>query len=368
MNLRSPVAIVGAGPAGSSLARRLAASGVEVLLFHAPTRAEKHCGGGIPARTFDEFPWLDELAPLGREIRLITIIPPRGSPCNVALTKPVMIFTRRVFDDALRAAALAAGARIVAEQVRSVRIDGTGWLVRTDVSEHRAAFLVGADGVTGVVRRAVAERFAPSALSLCAGYYFDPPDDEKIVIGFLIRKASYAWIFPRPDAASAGIGAPLVGSSAQALRQELREWLRTIYPGHPFDFSRSYASLVPTYTGKTKAVCGKGWALVGDAAGVAEPVTREGIYFSIKSSELLAAALMNGQPEEYVPSLAECLYQEHRHALFIRKYLFRPLFTESVIRLMTRSTSARSAMQRFFSATLRYGPLGRELLRSFHTS
>jgi len=354
MNPSFPIAIVGAGPAGSSLARRLAGAGRETMLFHSSTAEGKHCGGGIPPRTFDEFPWLRDIAAPSRDVNLITLVSPAGEACEIELQRPVRIFSRPLFDEGLRAMARSAGARVINERVRSLRRDGSCWIIRTDSSERIASFLVGADGVAGIARRTLAGRFPPSALSLCAGYYLSAPDPARIVIGFLRRRESYAWIFPRPDMASAGIGAPLAGGHAGALRGELRSWLTGIHPDHPFDFSRPYASLVPTYTGTSNAVCGDGWALVGDAAGVAEPVTREGIFFSIASAEICASAILEGRSVSYSRHLSAFLSERFRGALLIRRHLFTPFLTRRVIRTLSRSRAARKRMQSFFSGDLRY--------------
>jgi flavin-dependent dehydrogenase len=63
-----------------------------------------------------------------------------------------------------------------------------------------------------------------------------------------------------------------------------------------------YAARIPGLAAKTwetRKVCGDGWALLGDAAGFADPVTGEGIYYALRSAELLAEAYLSGQPQTY---------------------------------------------------------------------
>lgn len=352
-----PVAIVGAGPAGAALGSLLAAAGRDTLLFHDPRTPDKHCGGGLPARTLDAFPWMGGLTAPRREIRCITLIAPSGNSSDIPLSRPVSVFSRPALDHALRERALKAGARLIPERVRFVERIGRGWIIRTAGSEHRASFLVGADGVTGLVRRTVARPFAPPALSLCAGYYFEPPDRNRITIGYMMQRATYAWIFPGPSGASAGMVAPLAGSDCNKLRAWLRLWLAQHFPGYRFDFSCPYAALVPTYHRGNGEPCGNGWALVGDAAGVAEPATREGIHFSLASSGLLAPALLMGRPERYGEMLATYLSTEHTMALWFRRLFFSPFFTERAMRSITRSPSFSHAVQHFFSGPLDYGNL-----------
>lgn len=353
--LKAPIAIVGAGPSGSSLAYLLSRSDREVMLFAAPVSSKKYCGGGIPARSFDDLPWFEQIPSPFKAISRITLISPSGISCDLNISRPLRVFEREAFDKRLRELARSHGAGIIPERVRSLRREGASWLVRTDLSEYRAGFLVGAGGAASLVRRRLSRRSPPSALSLCAGYYFTPPDEHTIFTGFLKRRAAYAWIFPRPGQASAGIVAPLYGSDKKSLLRELRDWLERSFPSKHFDYSRSYAALVPAFTGGKTTVAGYRWALVGDAAAVADPVSREGIYFSIKSSELLATALLNWQPENY-PYLLRRFQKKHfEPAAFLRNYLFAPFFTERLIRLAKRNIFARRALERFFSGSLDYG-------------
>ncbi len=365
MNL-SPfnVAIVGAGPGGASLACMLSKAGVKVLLLHSPETAEKHCGGGMPARVFDEFPWLEEAMSCCREIHRITLISPHGRSCDLDLARPMRTVLRAGFDDWLRGRARLSGTRIVNERVRSVRREGFSWRIFTDASEYRASFLVGADGATSLVRRTLSKPFIPSSFSLCAGYYFTPPDEERIIIGLLAKRAAYAWMFPRPGPASAGIVAPLAGSNRHALLGELRSWLDLSFPGFSFDYSRPYCALVSAYTRGNGDVCGDGWALLGDAAGVADPITREGIYFSLKSAEIFSSALLSGHPEDYGRALIAFLTKHHRAALLLRSSVLAPFFTERAIRLIKSNASAKRQMERFFSGPLSYAILSRVMLAS----
>lgn len=360
----SNVAIVGAGPAGASLAAWLSKAGVEVLLFHSPGTAEKHCGGGIPPRAINELAWLYELPSPRKEINRVTLMSPGGIAHDLKLTHPLITVARAEFDDGLRRRAVRSGTRLLNERVRSFQRDGRLWRICTESSEYGADFIVGADGTAGLVRRALSERFPQSSLSLCAGYYVTPPDEERIVIGFLKRRAAYAWIFPRPGLASAGVVAPLEESGRNTLPGELRDWLDRSFPGFAFDYSRPYSALVSTYSARGGPVCGDGWALIGDAAGVADPITREGIYFSVKSAEFLASAYLSGQPGDYGEKLGSFLAERHRAALFLRRYLFTPFLTEHTIRLARKNSHANRAMENFVSGSLDYGVLGRGMIAS----
>jgi len=354
-------AIIGAGPAGSTLAMLLAERNRDVTIFHDPGAPEKHCAGGIPFRSLELFPWLKDLEAPSRGIRSITLVSPSGIRCDLRLCRPITLYERASFDAGLRAAARRAGARFIEKRARSFRKEGGLWVVVSDGLEIRSHYLVGADGATSIVRRRLSRRFTRPSMSLCAGYYLEPVDKESIFVGYLKRKASYAWIFPRPGLASTGIGAPIKGANADSLRSELREWLERLYPGHKFDYSRPYASLVSTYAGAVSTVSGDGWALVGDAAGVADPVTREGIFFSMVSAKLLADSILEGHPETYGARFAQFMRGSHRFATFLRKYAFRASPIERMFWLLQKSASGRAALEEFFSGSLDYVALAKAL-------
>ncbi len=363
MNVKnSPIAIIGAGPAGSCLAYSLASAGLKVILFTGQKNLEKHCGGGVPARAFDEFPWLREVPAPFRDIGRITVVSPRGNRCDLELSRPLRIFDRSSLDQGFRDRASSAGAHIIPEKVLFVRRVGIAWRIGTENYEHRVSFLIGADGATSLVRRTLSMPICPSSLSLSAGYYLSPPDKDRIFIGFPTIRSTYCWLFPRPGLASVGIVSPLKGTDKKTLLGELQNWLKTIFPGDTLDYSKDYSALIPTFTSRTGTVSGNRWALVGDAAAVADPVTREGIYFSIKSAELLAKAILDNRIESYGKQLRVASKKEHRSARLARRLFFRPFLIERFIRMAAKRGAAHRSLERFFSGSLNYKRLLLQIL------
>jgi flavin-dependent dehydrogenase len=225
--------------------------------------------------------------------------------------------------------------------------------VSADDGPHRARFVVGAGGVSGPVGRSLAGRVPLSSLSLCAGYYVHPPGGN-IVVGFLRRRACYAWMFPGPSAASVGVVSPLGAADGKELLNVLRAWLDGAFPGLRFDLTRPFFALVPEYRSRRSPVCGPGWALVGDEAGVADPVTREGIFFSLLSSEALACALREGDEASYGRRFTTLMASAHRRALAARRLFFRPPLPGLLVRAARRSPRSRELLGGFFSGDLAY--------------
>lgn len=358
------VAIVGAGPAGSTLAALLARAGFATLLFHAVGRP-KHCGGGVPPRAFDRLPLLRGLAAPRAEIRRISFSAPgAGAAPPVELPRPLAVFDRAALDRALRDEAERSGARLVSACVRRIEKRGASWEIEAGDGTYGAGFLAGADGVSGIVRRFLSTPFPPAALSLCAGYYLAAPDPGRISIGFTGVKASYAWLFPGPTAASAGIVAPLAGWRGEQLRRLLRAWLEAEYPGFRFNWTRPYAAVVPTPGLSAERLGGTAWALVGDAAGAADPATREGIYFSMRSSALLARCLIRNRPAAYPALLRVLLLSWHVPTLLARRFFFTEAGTERFVRALRARAASREAVGRFIAGPLSCGRFAPEFLRS----
>jgi flavin-dependent dehydrogenase len=151
------------------------------------------------------------------------------------------------------------------------------------------------------------------------------------VVAFLPQWVGYAWAFPRIDHVSFGIATTQDAFDHDALDQLLWHFMVNYYDGYarvrlgdrmrmdPWQTENGnerrsivredlrktaerYAARIPGLaprTWDTRKACGENWALLGDAAGFADPVTGEGIYYALRSAELFAAAYLQGNPESY---------------------------------------------------------------------
>src|SRR5437588_8712700 len=126
------VVIVGAGPAGSFAAERLARAGVRVALFDGrPPGEPKACGGGVTSKALKAWPHL--LEAVGRTIDELDMYSPSGKHLHMELDEPFAVYSRIAFDTFLRERARKAGAEVIADKIPargSKQID-EGWIVRT---------------------------------------------------------------------------------------------------------------------------------------------------------------------------------------------------------------------------------------------
>ena len=362
---RYDLLIVGAGPAGSFAAELLARKGARVALFDGRPEGEpKACGGGVTAKALKAWPQL--LNAVGRTVNELDLYSPSSKRLHLALDEPFAIYSRVEFDCYLRDRACDAGAEIISEKIsarKTTRID-SGWRLKSDSgSEWTGTFLVGADGANSGIAKKLAGPLPPSDMEVAFGYRAPLPVRNTVptAVAFLPGWVGYAWAFPRPDHISFGIATTQDAFEHEPLDQLLWQFMIGYYeqcegrivnfwqPGsdtperthieeHLRASAERYAARIPGLSAKTwdkRTVCAGHWALLGDAAGFADPVTGEGIYYALRSAELFAESYLSGMPSSYEQSWREDFGAELRRAAQMRRrfygnFLGAP-FTERMI-------------------------------------
>ena len=330
-------AVVGGGPAGSRVAELLCARGARVFLYEARPGWEKPCGGGVPERGVDFCPFLaDSSLPQVRAFRA-RIYSPRGREASVTLAEPLRIFSRTQLNGHLLERAQEQGVEVLRTRVTSISREGCVWKVTGATGGSRTAdFLVGADGASGVVRGRVARNLPPLGQSLGIGYFVDGFTSDEIVLKFFDSLDGYLWIFPRPDHLAVGICGPTGAGNSERLLRDLKRFLVDLYGVRVLDQMRSYGARIPSPPppgGMQGGSRGEGWALLGDAAGLVDPLTREGIHYALASASLLADALSEATPAEYPRRWDAAFGGELEWASAHRELFFSPRFIEAFTQL-----------------------------------
>jgi len=295
--------IVGGGPAGARAGELLANQGARVILYEARAGWEKPCGGGVPERGVDFCPFLAESRTPHVLARRARIFSPRGREALVDLAEPLRIYSRSRLNGLFLERARAQGAELRGRRIVSLSRRERGWKVVDSAGrEETADFLVGADGASGLVRGRLGAHLPPLRQTLGIGYYVDGFTSAEVVLKFFRGLDGYLWVFPRPDHLAVGICGPTGQASRTALAQEMSRFLADLYGNGVLRRLRSYGARIPSPPAEAErgsGCIGQGWALVGDAAGFVDPLTREGIHYAVASATFLSEALARGEPAAY---------------------------------------------------------------------
>lgn len=302
--------VVGGGPGGATAARELARAGWTVLLIDAALFPRpKTCGGGVTVRAARLLPFpVDEVVEARSSCFRFAWLGRHAVRAQAA--SPFVYQVRRErFDHLLLQAALSAGAEaLLGRRVRALREHEDAVTVELAPAEDReggagptvvrARVVVGADGARGSVARAAGlaagRRYVP-AVEAEVPVPQHPPD--ALTFDFGLPRHGYAWVFPKQGAASLGVIA--FRRPRAPLRQELDRYAALWGLGR---LGGACSGAPLGCDGAVRAPASRRVALVGDAAGLADPLSGEGIYYAIRSAQLLAETLAPQRPSR--PDLA----------------------------------------------------------------
>jgi flavin-dependent dehydrogenase len=371
MKLRelNTIAIVGGGPAGAVAATLLAQAGRGVTLFDEKLAWEKPCGGGVTHKALVNWPFLADANVERNWVSECELIAPSGRRVSFHLEQPIAIFCRRVLNGLLLDRARQAGVGIIRDRI--VRIDRRGncWYLQSSRSSWEADYLIIAAGARNIFRKQLASAFTPEDLMVTVGYFI-PGRSQLMQIQFLHDLHGYIWIFPRTDHFSAGICGKMHARSTAEFRKLLERSLEDF--GLDYKSAEFYSHVLPSLTAETLCgapVDGEGWAMIGDAAGFVDPITGEGLYYAMRSAEVLSQALLAGRPESYRELLRQDLLPELELAAKMadRFYTGRWMgdtVLERTIQFTASSPSFRLLMSDMFAGTQGYRDLRRRLYRT----
>jgi geranylgeranyl reductase family protein len=306
--------VVGAGPAGSSTAIHLARAGARILLVDkARFPRDKPCGGGLTGRALARIP-VDPSPVVERDVDRFELRLRYGSRFARTHDRPLIRMTQRRWLDAfLVEQAVSAGAElrdgVRVEQLEPAEIGVTATVAGETV---RAGTLVGADGANGVVARSIGIGDAiVRGVALEGNVPLDALQVEDLertaVIELAVLPGGYGWVFPKGDHANLGVGG--WGSEGPRLRDHLARLARAhgISPETLTDVRGHRLPMRPLGmpAGSRRTL------LVGDAAGLVDPLSGDGMYEAFVSARLAADAIVTGELDGYGAALSAAL---DRHA------------------------------------------------------
>jgi flavin-dependent dehydrogenase len=359
------IAVVGGGPAGAMCAERLARSGCRVTLYDEHLAWEKPCGGGLTHKAIEAYPFLLNGPHPKKLIRSVELVSSKGHRALLALDRPIVIYSRAVLNGLLLERAEAAGCRVVRSRVSHLETAGERAQLTIGESRVEADFVVVAAGARNSLLPGT-RPLARNDLEMTLGY-FVPAQAEGICVKFLNHFEGYLWSFPRCDHLSVGI----CGSMAKHTSQELRRHLHTFMESEniPREGARFYSHVLPSpqkQTLSSRKVVGRNWALVGDAAAWVDPITGEGLYYALRSGELLAESLIADKPADYPARIRTAFSTDLEFATRIARRFYRGRFlggavATRMIQFIERSPTFRALMADVFAGSQDYCSLKRRL-------
>lgn len=334
------VAVVGTGPAGTCAAYALARQGVDVVLLERDALPRyKVCGGGVVYRAWQLFP-VDVSSVVERECRHAELNLEPGNHHFVAeRNKPIVSMSMRAsLDLALARSAKSAGAAIVAPcQVVKLTHDSNAVELVTDKGILQARFVVAADGAAGKVARMAG--FGDGRLMAPAlEHEITVPGEILEQFGKTARfdigavPGGYGWIFPKQHHLSVGVGVLTSKSGgSHALKNSLQSYLSLIGVG-PITSAQQHGYVIPIAPRSGPLVRNR-VILVGDAAGLADPVTGEGISNAALSGLLAGEAITAGDfhDEDVLANYSTLLEKEILKDLRMSRRLAHFLYGSSTV-------------------------------------
>jgi len=385
-------AVVGGGPAGAWAAYTLARCGARVTIFDPSHPREKPCGGGVTGRALAVVAdAIDGARFPQRVIRSARFVDAEGGDASIDLqsdrvgpdprvrpgadtwvgpygSSSLIVASRALFDAALLDAARRAGASVACSRVTNVTVDADGVRIDTDGGTHRAGMVIGADGANSLVRRRVVQPFPRRHLSIATGFFAHGATSDEVVIELVADPAGYLWSFPRPDHLAIGMCAQAdAGISPAALRDQARDWTGR---RHLADDARlePYSWPIPSLDARAFGaldLASERWALVGDAAGLVDPITREGIYFALLSGQWAADAIAGGRfPRDYTARIRDEIAPDLACAARFKAGFFRPAFMKLLVQALQRSAAVREILVDLVAGRQSYLSLKWRLLKT----
>jgi geranylgeranyl reductase family protein len=302
---RFDAAVVGAGPAGSTTAYLLARAGARVLLVdRARFPRDKPCGGGLTWRAVRELPVPvdpvveEEVDRFALRFRYRTGVERRSD-------RPLVLMTQRRRLDAFLAERAAEAGADFRDGTKLESIEQNGAVtVRFRGTAARADVLIGADGVNGVVARqlGLADR-RHHGVALEGNVAYSPETRTEFRHRALVELGTvaggYAWVFPKGDHVNVGVGGweregPNLRAHLKRLCAEyrIRDDAVTDLRGYRLPMRTPGAMPMRDHA-----------LLVGDAAGLIDPLSGDGMYEAFVSARLAAEAVLADRLSDYPAQL-----------------------------------------------------------------
>jgi geranylgeranyl reductase family protein len=377
------VLVVGAGPAGATAARTLAAAGARVrLLDRARFPRNKPCGGAISMRVLGRFPYLGaalDRIPTHRISRLHLESPGRDSILLRSPSPAALMIRRFEFDDLLVRLAVDAGVELVeGAEVTQARTTDSGIELKTRGGERFIApRAVAADGVYSVVARRLGINPGWRRTAVALDMMEETPKDvlssvdpDMLWVAYGYGGAEgYSYVFPKRDHVNVGIGYVL-------------DYYKAKVEQSPYDLQTSFVSAlrdrgvlagrssrqhftpyqIPV-AGPLRITATDRVVLAGDAGGFVNGITAEGIYYAMVTGDLAGRALAGAGPRTFERLWRAEIGAELRDSILVqRDLLTTPSRIDRLVRAAHGAPTVAALIVRYAMGEVSYSTARRRLL------
>jgi flavin-dependent dehydrogenase len=340
-----------------------------VVLIDSLAPWEKPCGGGVTAKALSNFDIFQSDLPRNHIDRMTIYFGDQTSVC-VPLQQPVAVLSRRELSQYLLREAEKAGVSILKARITHFESIPGGWRLTARNATVQSEFLIGADGATSLVRRSLGTGLQPQDLCVTLGYFIPETVPAHMKIYFVPSFEGYIWSFPRPDHVSYGVICRNEPGRTARAKSLLSNFIRADLGSDSLVEAEFYSAIVPCLSRKSwrkNQISGNRWALVGDAAGLADPITGEGIYFALRSAQILSETIE--RPEEYAAKIWLEIGQELSRAARMYKTFYRGRFLgadfkKRLVQFSRRSRTLRKVVSNVMSGNQSYASLKKRLFFS----
>ena len=356
------VIVVGAGPGGASAAYFLGRAGIRVLVLEKERLPRyKPCGGGLSLRMLEKyFPFSFEPVIEERMNQISYALGNRALSIPLPDHSMAMVMRDR-FDQFILSHAQAeveqcATVKDVIEFPEYVAVE------TNEGKNYECRFLIGSDGASSIVAKSVGLR---RSKVLAAAIEAEAQVTEDVLRRFQAvplfifgeLRTGYLWVFPKADHLSVGVAAlrPKPGELQATLHRVMSRY------GINLESTRLYGHPLPIYTGRERIATSR-VLLIGDAAGLVDPFSGEGIRLAIKSGNLAATSILTNQIERYPHWVDKQIGSSQTLALALSQLFYT--FPRVSFNLGIRNPLATKAVMDLLSDQIGYG---RVILHLFGT-
>ncbi|OQX22491.1 MAG: hypothetical protein BWK75_00650 [Candidatus Altiarchaeales archaeon A3] len=292
------IIVIGAGPAGSTIAEKTASAGFKTLILEKEKLPrDKPCAGIAPPRIYHLLGKIPEYV-IERIFNGYHLFSPSGIELYTGFLKEGVIVDRKKFDYWLIERAKDAGAEVIDNlNANNIIFSKNDNKIKIN-NNFYSKILVGADGANSIVRKTIGRKYKNFALGV--QYTIDLPNEvinEKIGNWFEVHyghvNGGYGWASPQNNKIKIGLG-----STDDKFKKNSREYLNKFVE----NFKKkkeiknlktiNFTSHLIPIDGPMEEPCRSNIILIGDAAGFVNPLTGEGIYYAVKSAQIAADSII----------------------------------------------------------------------------